>query len=285
MKHKSGKEMRQLIVAITLTTLMLVLAIIAYFMTDAILTANHNIESDKEKMVAESVRSLNETAKVADVSNIGSPEMFKMFNPEIIQRILAGDMEFFYPFVASVVSTFTPVDYVGIVKDGEVIAYKAKGNVAIDTKEMPTDPPQGDYETMDKLGNIEGFFVSVFVPVDLSVIGQKSTIHVNIIVDRTDALAAINSYFTNQRNSMIWRLSIAALIAIILSILLTTLGLRYFTEKYVVKPIEELNSTAEAIIDGSFEGEVEYNENSSYAALQGLLRSGQRVLQKMDEET
>jgi hypothetical protein len=84
MKRKTGREMRQLIVAITLTTLVLVLAIIAYFMTDTIVTANNNIEGDKQKMVAESARSLNEMAKVADVSNLGTPKMFNMFNPEII---------------------------------------------------------------------------------------------------------------------------------------------------------------------------------------------------------
>jgi hypothetical protein len=284
MQRKSGKEMRQLIVAITLTTLVLVLAIIAYFMTDAIITSNRNIESNRQKMVAESTRSLNEMARVADVSNIGSPEMLKMFNPEILQRIFAGDMEFFYSFLASVVGSFTPVDYVGAIVDGEIVAYKSRGNVAIDTKEMPTNPPQGDYATLDKLGNKEGFFVSVFVPVDLSIIGQKGVVYINLIADRTDALASINSYFTSQRNSMIWRLSIVALIAIILTILLTTLGLRYFTEKYVVMPIEKINQMAEAIMDGSFEGEVEYDENSSFAALQGLLRSGQVVLQKMDEE-
>jgi hypothetical protein len=284
MKNKTGREMRQLIFAITVSTLVLVLAIIAYFMIDAIVTTNKNIDSDKQKMVEQSVSSLNEMAKVADVSNTGNPEMFKMFNPEMMQRILAGDMEFFYPFVANVVSTFSPIDYVGIIKDGEVVAYKSRGNVPVDVKGLSTEPPQGNYETINQLGNKEGFFVSVFIPVDLSVIGQKSIIYINLIADRTDQLAAIDSYFNNQKNSMIWRLSIVAIIAIIITILLTTLGLRYFTEKYVVKPIEELNRTAEAIMDGSFEGEVEYDESSSYAALQGLLRSGQRVLQKMDEE-
>jgi hypothetical protein len=261
-----------------------VLAIIAYFMIDAIVTTNNNIESDKQKMIEQSVKTLNETAKLTDISNMGSPEMFNMFNPEIMQRIFSGDMEYTYQFIAKAASSFYPLDYVGIIEDGQVVAYGSKGNESIDAKEMPTDPPPGNYETLDRLGEKEGFFVSVFVPLDLSVVGLKSTIYVDLIADRTEELAAINSCFNDQRNSMIWRLSVGAFVAIILSILLTTLGLRYFTAKYVVRPIEELNRSAEAIIDGSFEGEVEYDENSSYAALQGLLRSGQRVLQKMDEE-
>jgi nitrogen fixation/metabolism regulation signal transduction histidine kinase len=272
MSHKTGNEMRKLIIAITCSTLVLVVAIIAYFMADAIVTANKNIESDKQKMVEQSVGALNEMSELANVTNIG-PEMLQLFNPEILQRVMAGDMEFLYQTAANMVMSFY-----------QVVAYKSRGNESIDVKEMPANPPQGNYETLNKLGNKEGFFVSVFTPIDLSMIGLKGTMYVNIIADRTEELASINEYFSNQRNSMIWRLSIAALITIILSILLTTLGLRYFTEKYVVKPIEEINQTAEAIMDGSFEGEAKYDENSSYAALQGLLRSGQRVLQKMDEE-
>lgn len=79
-------------------------------------------------------------------------------------------------------------------------------------------------------------------------------------------------------------MSIAAIIAIILTLLLTTLGLRYFTNKYVARPIEELNRAAEEIAEGTFDGELEVDKDSAYAALQGLLRSGQKVLQKMDEE-
>jgi len=109
-------------------------------------------------------------------------------------------------------------------------------------------------------------------------------LEVNMIVDRTDELATVEKYFEDQRNDLILRLSIASVIAVILSLLLTTFGLRYFTRKYVVNPIEELNRTAEEIADGTFEGEVQVDEESAYAALQGLLRSGQKVLRRMDEE-
>jgi nitrogen fixation/metabolism regulation signal transduction histidine kinase len=123
----------------------------------------------------------------------------------------------------------------------------------------------------------------VFIPINLSVMGFQN-IYINLIVDRTQQLADIETYFKDQRNDLLMRLSLAAIIAIILSILLTTIGLRYFTRKYVVKPIEKLNQTAEMIADGTFEGEVEVDEESAYAALQGLLRSGQKVINQMDEK-
>lgn len=50
MQRKTGKEMRKLIFAITLITLLLVLAIITYFMVDIIITINDNIEDDKKQL-------------------------------------------------------------------------------------------------------------------------------------------------------------------------------------------------------------------------------------------
>lgn len=105
-----------------------------------------------------------------------------------------------------------------------------------------------------------------------------------MVVDRTQELADIETYFKDQRNDLILRLSIAAFIAIILTLLLTTICLRYFTRKYVVKPIEKLNRGAEEIAEGAYRGEVEVDEASAYAALQGLLKSGQKVIRQFDDD-
>ena len=155
----------------------------------------------------------------------------------------------------------------------------------IEPAEMPTEPHESAYEILDSLGDEEGFCVSAFFPMNLRLVGIDETIYVNMIMDRTEEYKAVEEYFTNQRNDLILRLVIVSIIALILTLLLTTLGLRYFTRKYVVKPIEDLNRTAEEITEGSFEGEIEVDEGSAFAVLQGLLRSGQKVLRRMDEET
>jgi HAMP domain-containing protein len=213
-----------------------------------------------------------------------SPRMIGMFNQELMDDILAGNWETFYTFIGDFAVNFYPIEYVGVIRDGEVVYYETQKDYNINTSEMPAQAPEeGDYETLDQLGDEEGFFVSVFYPVDLSIVGLDD-FSVSMIVDRTDELAAVDDYFTQQRNDLVLRLSIAAVIAIILSLLLTTFGLRYFTRKYVVNPIEELNRMAEEIADGTFAGEVQVDQGSAYAALQGLLRSGQKVLSRMDEE-
>ncbi len=284
MKKKSGKEMRSLMLAVSLTTLLLVLAVIAYFMVDIIVTSNNNIEHNKEKMIEESANTL--TGINDNVSSlIRNPSTLVLFNQENIEKIVVErDWDVLYDMISTVGLGFYPIEYVGIIRDGELVNFEARSDVDIDPAEMPTQPPTGDYETLDSLGGEEGFFVSAFFPAQLDILGIDETIYINMILDRTAELAEIEDYFIEQRNDLILRLSIASVIAIILSILLTTLGLRYFTRKYVVDPIEELNRTAEKIADGTFEGEVTVDRESAYAALQGLLQSGQKVLSRMDEE-
>jgi len=282
MKHKTGKEMRKLMMAVSLSVLLLVLAIIAYFMVDIIVTTNANIKKNKELVIEQSVLSLVQVGdKITELTE--SPAVITLFNQDDVNKIISGDMQAFYDLIGRFAILFYPIEYVGMVRDGEVVSYATATGVDVDPQEMPTEPPEGEYETLDSLGGEEGFYVSVFYPVELTFPGMEP-FYVNMIVDRTDELAMVTKYFEDQRNDLILRLSIASIIAIILSLLLTTFGLRYFTRKYVVNPIEELNRTAEEIADGTFKGEVQVDEESAYAALQGLLRSGQKVLSRMDEE-
>jgi hypothetical protein len=283
MRKKSGKEMRNLMLAVSLSVLILVLAIIAYFMIDIVVTTDRNIDQDKEKMIRESVRSLSDMGSVMSFTEM-SPALFEMFNPKLIDQVFSGNIEVVYEYSTEIALAFFPVDYVGIIIDGELVNYKGRSGLSIDPSQMPTQAPQGDYETIDSLGGREGFFVSVFYPVDLSLLGlQAGDMYINMVVDRTDELAGIESYFNDQRNDLLLRMGIAAAIAVILSLLLTTLGLRYFTRKYVVDPIEELNRMAEEIAEGTYTEDIKVDEGSAFAALQGLLRSGQKVLQRMDD--
>ncbi|MGQ9474630.1 MAG: hypothetical protein ACUVRX_07570 [Actinomycetota bacterium] len=138
---------------------------------------------------------------------------------------------------------------------------------------------------LDRLGDREGFFISVFNPGDLGVFGlEAGKIYANMIMDRTEELASIEDYFHRQRRGFLARLFIAAGLAPLLFLPLGTFGLRYFTRKYVTRPIEEINRQAREIMEGTFAGEVEIDERSAYAPLRALLRSGQKVLHRMEKE-
>jgi HAMP domain-containing protein len=282
MRYSSGREMTRLMVAVSASVLVLVLAIIAFFMADIIISTNQHVEDNKQRMIEESVRMLTEMGKSIDMYKVG-PAVLKIFNQDLIQQIISGDSESLYGYMVDFLTLFYPINYIGIIVDGELVNYGADAAIDIDPQDMPLAPPEGDYQTLDRLGDREGFFVSVFFPVNMSMLGQGD-IYLNLVVDRTQELVDIEDHFRVQRNDLIARLAIASAIAILLSLLLTTIGLRYFTRKYVVKPIEELNNSAKKIADGTFEGEVKVDESSAFAALQGLLRSGQMVLRKMDDE-
>jgi len=281
---KTGKEMRGLMVAVSATTLLLVLAIITYFMVDVIVTTGNNIEKNKQLVVEQTAKSLTEISENIE-SMLSSPEIIGIFNQDYVNAFLQNrDYDLFNELAARIALGFYPIDYIGIIQGGELVFHDEKASLDVDPSELPVEPYESAYETLDSLGDKEGFFVSAFFPIDLSILGVDEIVYVNMIMDRTAEYKEVSVYFTQQRNDLILRLSIAAAIAVILTLLLTTLGLRYFTRKYVVNPIEELNRTAEEIADGTFTGEVEVNKDSAYAALQGLLRSGQKVLRHMDEE-
>jgi len=284
MKSKPGREMRKLVVAVSATTLLLVLAVIAYFMVDIIVTTNNNIEKNKQLVIEQTAKSLTEISENIN-SLLSSPAMIDIFNQDYVDEFLKNkNYDLFNEMAVRIALSFYPIDYIGGVRGGELIFYDTKAGLDIDPSDLPVEPYDSAYEILDSLGGKEGFYVSAFFTIDLSVLGVDDTLYVNMIMDRTAEYKEVSDYFTSQRNDLVLRLSIVSVIAIILSLLLTTLGLRYFTRKYVVNPIEELNRTAEEIMDGTFAGEVQVDEGSAYAALQGLLRSGHKVLSRMDEE-
>jgi nitrogen fixation/metabolism regulation signal transduction histidine kinase len=282
MKRVTGREMRKLILAITLMTLALVIGVIAYFMIDVILTANNNMEKNKQMVLDKTVMTIKDLG--LHTSSISSNAKFLgMLNQDLLNQVLHGEALPLYELVVQLAAMSNPLEYVGVIADGEVVTYLTPTGKDIDPSEIPAMPAEGDYVVMDSLSGEEGYFVSVFYSIDLTDYGYGK-FHVNMIVDRTQEMQEVEDYFVNQRNDLMLRMSIASLIAIILTLLITTFGLRYFTGKYVTEPIDKLNRTAEEIADGTFEGEVEVDPGSAYAALQGLLRSGQLILHKMDKE-
>lgn len=277
--------MRRLLWAISLLVLLLVLAIISYFMTDITITYNRNIVDNREKVIQESVRGLQDMNSLMVLSSGISPELMEVFNKDLLKEMMGGDLDALYRAGVVVGINMYPIDYVGFIADGKLMKYGTRKGVSVDPTELSTTPPEGDYQVLDRLGGSEGFFISVFMPVDLSILGlEEGSIYVNMIVDCSEEMKGIETYFRDQRNSLLARLFIAAAVAIIASLLVTTFGLRYFTRNYVLDPIEKINRQAREIMEGTFRGEVEVEERSAYAPLQGLLRSGQKVLARMDEE-
>lgn len=282
MKRVYGREMRKLILAVTLMILFLVLGVIAYFMSDVILTTNNNIEKNKQMVLDKTVVTIRDLGKFTD-SIASNTRFLETLNQDMLERILQGDIEELHELILQLVSITNPAEYIGILVDGEVVSFLTPSGANVNPSETPAKPPEADYVVVDNLVGEEGYFVSVFYSIDLSSMGFKD-FYVNIIVDRTAEIQEIEDYFIDQRNNLITRMSIVAGIAILLTLLITTFGLRYFTNKYVMEPVEKLNRMAQQVADGTYTEDVEVDRDSAYAALQGLLRSGQLILHRMDKE-
>lgn len=282
MKIKLGSEMKTLIFWATFITVSLLLLVIAYFMIDVTITTANNIDRNKQLVIDQSVNNLREYSE--KISAMGTDlAMFKYFNQDIVSEILKGDWNAVYELVNNLAMKFYPVEYVGVVRDGELVTYNKVDGLEFDPNTLPTQPPEGGYSTMDKMGGREGFFISYFYTLNLKIAGL-SNVYINFIVDRTAELKTVESTFEKQRNDLLLRLSIAAALSVFIFLLLTTLGLRYLVNRYIMRPVNDLNTAAEEIVTGTFEGEVEYDADSSFAPIQGLLRSGQKVLSRMDDE-
>jgi hypothetical protein len=78
MPRRCGGEMRNLVISTTLTVLVVVLAIMAYFMFDILVTTNENIGYNRKVIIDESVASLH----MIDQSSLKMPA-----DPELVKEI------------------------------------------------------------------------------------------------------------------------------------------------------------------------------------------------------
>lgn len=283
MKHGLGRELKQMVLWATVITLLLFILVIGYFMIDVAVTTNNNIEKNKHMTIDQSVVTLQDMAENLKGLGNGQAYVFSIIDPDITMRAMSGDMELIYESICNIAYDFYPVDYIGLSQDGKVLIEKMSGEIEVNEASLPAKPEAEDYVTMDELGGREGFFVSLYYTIPLGGLGLRA-IEGNFIVERTKEMQEVENYFTDQRNSQLLRMSIAAVIAFILAALLTTVGLRMLASRYIMGPINELNEQAEGIITGTYDGEVPYDKDSTFAPIQGLLRSGQRVLSRMDSE-
>ena len=101
--------MRKLVLAVTLMTLALVLGVIAYFMTDVILTTNNNIDKNKQMTLEKTILQLKGIAeRVGGISS--DPRFLEVFNQERLQEILAGDEEILYETAVLMAAGMNPLD-------------------------------------------------------------------------------------------------------------------------------------------------------------------------------
>lgn len=282
MGSKSGREMRRLTLSVTVMVMALVVAILAYFLVDVVVTTRRNIRENRELVVrktAEQMKALGTSFK--DPAVVG--KFAQLFDPSLIKDVLERrDFAKVVEIALMFTQSLAPAMYTGVLLDGKVVSVTGQPDVQVGEGFHRSVPEEG-YVLLEEFSGRKGYFVAVNYKVDLGFL-QMGNLNIISVTDKTSEIKEIDDFFTRQRNSTLLRLAIAAVLALLVAFFITTTGLRHFTRRYITRPVEELNRMAEEIASGTFQGEVVVDKGSSFAALQGLLRSGQLVISKMEKE-
>lgn len=284
MKRERGSEMNRLLWSFTIPVLFLVAVIVGFYLAEGIVSANNSAKHTKQLLIDQTVQSYKRIGENFQTMNF-SMELVKYFNPEMLQAILDGNAVPLYGLSKSIMGITSPAEYVAVIADGQIKDQTTGSGTTVNTSQLPTSPPPGDYKTLDSFGGTKGTYVDVFYPIDMSKVGNAiPKFYVSAVFNVTAQINDINKYFSDQKQTTVIALSTTAAVALLLFALLSTFWLRYLISKYIRRPVEELNTMAEEVAAGTFQGEVVVDRDSDFAALQGLLKSGQLILRKFNEK-
>jgi HAMP domain-containing protein len=284
MKLKPKSEMNKLLWAFTIPILLLVALIVVAYLAYGIVKADNNAKHTKKLIIEQAVQSYGRFGENFMNLTGYSPELIEQFNPNLVNGILSGDPIPLYKLAKNMMVLVSPAEYVAVIKDGKIIDSVSTSGKAVDSSKMPTELPKSGYIMLDSFNNKKGDFLDLLTRVNLTKLGVPIDFTVSSIINLTDQLKGIDEYFQDQKQDTIINLVIAGIIALILFGLLSTFWLRYLINKYIRRPVDELNTMAQDIAAGTYQGEVVIDEHSDFAALQGLLKSGQLILRKFDEK-
>jgi hypothetical protein len=280
---KPRHEMTKLLWSFTIPVLLMVALIVIAYLAYGIVITNNNAKHSKQLLIDQTVQSYQQLGKNFQSLTAMSPELLKQFNPDILKAAFSGDESPIYGLAKNMMAISSPAEYVAVIKDGKIIDTSNPSGSTIDSSELPTKSPSKGYTMLDSFNNQQGEFLDLFTSVDLTKLGVQAKFTVSGIIDITQQINKIDKYFQDQKRDTVIGLVIFGVIALILFGLLSTFWLRYLINKFIRKPVRELNTMAEDIAAGTFKGEVVVDENSDFAALQGLLKSGQLILRKLEE--
>ena len=283
MKHKPRGDMSKLIWNFNIPILLLVALIVVAYLAYGIVNANNNAKQTKQLLIQQSVQMYQTFGKNFQNLSRLSTELLNQFNIEIVRAAYSGNPRPMYGLTKNLMLLTNPAIYVAVIENGKIVDTASAYGTIVNPQDLPTKIPAKGYLILNDFGGKKGTFVNLFSNVDLNKLGIRAKFTVSFVIDTTDQVKEIDTYFKDQKNNTIVGLVITGIIALILFGLLTTFWLRYLIDKYIRKPVEELNTMARDLANGTYEGEVVVDENSDFAALQGLLKSGQLILRRFNE--
>jgi nitrogen fixation/metabolism regulation signal transduction histidine kinase len=281
MKERGGHEMRNFLLLVSVLVVVLIAAVILYTTFDSINRINQDAEREKDN-VEQSLADFYVESTNASMGMNRNPVIVDSMNPAMMESLVEGDIAPMLDFLTALLRPVYTAEYVAYIYQGEIMASSL--DEGIDESELPTAMPEEtdeiQYEILKEFNGEEGYFFSVYLP--FSMPGIKGAF-MNLLIDRTEQIEAIDNVYEEEKSSLITRQIIIGVVAIVVALLLTLLGVRYLARRYITGPIDRLAAVSHSIMDGTFEGDVDVVEDSDYVDIQRLLQSGKVLMDKMGE--
>lgn len=279
MRTSRGHEMRTFLVLVSVLVVLMVIGVVAFTTWDSVNRINEDAQREKDNVVQQLVDYFTVSTKAAGQLRF-EKVIWESLNPEMLEAFAQGDVLPLFAFMVTILRPLYVADYASFVYGGEVQAYSAEEG--IDVSDLPASLPAESeglqYEILDEFIGEEGYYISIYNPMTMP--GHEGSF-LNFMLDRTEQIKAVDAAYEEEKSNLITRQVVIGIIAVVIALLISTIGVYYLTKRYITGPIEELADTSHKIMEGTFDGEVEVQEDSDYADLQRLLQSGKRLLDKM----
>jgi HAMP domain-containing protein len=281
MKEHGGHEMRNFLLLVSALVVVLIVAGILYTTFDSINRINQDAEREKDN-VEQSLADFYVESTDASMGMSRNPVIIESMNPTLMESMGKGNVTPMLDFLTALLKPVYTAEYVAYIYEGDIMASSI--GEGIEESELPTTMPEEtdeiQYEVLSEFNGKEGYFFSVYLP--FSMPGSQGAF-MNLLIDRTEQIEAIDAVYEEEKSDLITRQIIIGIVAIVVALLLTLLGVRYLARRYITGPIDDLAAVSHSIMEGTFEGEVEVEEDSDYADIQRLLQSGKTILDRACE--
>lgn len=281
MKEHGGHEMRNFLLLVSALVVVLIVAVILYTTFDSINRINQDAEREKDN-VEQSLADFYVESTDASMGMSRNPVIIASLSPTLMESMGEGNLTPMLDFLTALLKPVYTAEYVAYIFQGDIMASSL--GEGIEESDLPTTMPEESdeiqYEVLGEFNGEEGYFFSVYLP--FSMPGIQGAF-MNLLIDRTEQIEAIDAVYDAEKSDLITRQIIIGVVAIVVALLLTLLGVRYLARRYITGPIDRLAAVSHSIMEGTFEGEVEVEEGSDYADIQRLLQSGKTILDRACE--
>lgn len=276
---KHGREMRSFLIRTSAIVALIISLTVAVMTIDSVRRIDREA-SDAKGKVTEQLKEFLEST-IDNAPEMGRDRaIVEAVKTEVVEKLMMGDLQPMMSFQASLIRLVYGAEYAVYIIEGKPAAESVKSEYLDEKIEFPSELPAPELyvEELDVFMGEDGYFVSLFAETAFPQI--KGSQFINVIIDRTKQMQQLDDFYSNEKRSLIIRQVLGGVIVIALSLLICFFAVKHYARRFITGPIENFAEVSHQIMDGSFDGFVEVDEESDYADIQRLLASGKMLIDR-----